>query len=41
MNVCDLEGGRLHSGDAKNIWVKKNHHTREATEDYNVRTLLK
>ena len=46
--VCDLGDGsgppRLHRGGAKNIWVKKNHHTRGerlkiATN--NVRTLIK
>ena len=34
MDVCDLGGGsgppRLHTGGAKNLWVKKNHHTRES-----------
>ena len=33
MGVFDLGGGsgppRLHTGGAKNIWVKKNHHARE------------
>ena len=32
MDVCDLGGGSgpptLHTGGAKNLWVKKNHHTR-------------
>ena len=48
MDVCDLEGGsgppRLHTGGAKNLWVKKNHHTRGerlTIATYNVRTLLK
>ena len=48
MDVCDLGGGsgplRLHTGGAKNIWVKKNHHTRGERlkiATYNVRTLLK
>ena len=47
MDVCDLGCGsgppRLHTGDAKNIWVKKNHHTRGERlkiASYNVRTLL-
>ena len=47
MDVCDLGGGsgppRLHTGGAKNLWVKKNHHTREDRRKiviYNVRTLL-
>ena len=45
--VCDLGGGsgppRLHTGGAKNIWVKTNHHTRGEQlkiATYNVRTLL-
>ena len=48
MDVCDLGGGsgppRLHTGGAKNIWVKKNHHIRGdrlKIATYNVRTLLK
>ena len=48
MDVCDLSGGsgppRLHTGGAKNLWVKKNHHTRGERlkiATYNVRTLLK
>ena len=48
MDVCDLGGGsgppRLHTGGAKNLWVKKNHHTRGERlkiATYNVRTLLK
>ena len=48
MDVCDLGGGsrppRIHTGGAKNIWVKKNHHTRGERlkiATYNVRTLLK
>ena len=48
MDVCDLGRGsgppRLHKGGAKNIWVKKNHHTRGERlkiATYNVRTLLK
>ena len=48
MDVCDLGGGsgppRLHTGGAKNIWVKKNHHTRGErlkNATCNVRTLLK
>ena len=48
MDVCDLGGGsgppRLHAGGAKNLWVKKNHHTRGERlkiATYNVRTLLK
>ena len=48
MDVCDLGGGlgppRLHTGGAKNLWVKKNHHTRGKRlkiATYNVRTLLK
>ena len=48
MDVCDLGGGsgplRLHTGRAKNLWVKKNHHTRGERlkiATYNVRTLLK
>ena len=48
MYVCDLGGGsgppRLHTGGAKNLWVKKNHHTRGERlkiATYNVRTLLK
>ena len=32
MDVCDLGGGsgppRLYTEGAKNLWVKKNHHTR-------------
>ena len=47
MDVCDLGGGsgppRLHTGGAKNLWVKKNHHTigeRLKIATYNVRTLL-
>ena len=49
MDVCDLGGRsgppRLHTGGAKNIWVKKqNHHTRGERLNiatYSVRTLLK
>ena len=48
MDVCDLGGGsgppRIHTGGAKNLWVKKNHHTRGERlkiATYNVRTLLK
>ena len=48
MDVCELGGGsgppRLHTGGAKNLWVKKNHHTRGERlkiATYNVRTLLK
>ena len=48
MDVCDLGGGsgplRLHTGGAKNLWVKKNHHTRGERlkiATYNVKTLLK
>ena len=48
MDVCDIGGGsgppRLHTGGAKNILVKKNHHTRGERlkiAKYNVRTLLK
>ena len=48
MDVCDLGGGsgqpRLHTGGAKNLWVKKNHHImgeRLKIATYNVRTLLK
>ena len=48
MDVCDLGGGsgppRLHTGGAKNLWVKKNHHTRGERlkmATYSVRTLLK
>ena len=48
MDVCDLGGGscppRLHTRGAKNLWVKKNHHTRGERlkiATYNVRTLLK
>ena len=48
MDVCDLGGGsgppRLHTGGAKNVWVKKNHHTRGERlkiATYNVRKLLK
>ena len=48
MDVCDLGGGSgppiLHTGGAKNLWVKKNHHTRGERlkmATYNVRTLLK
>ena len=48
MYVCHLGGGsgppKLHTGGAKNIWVKKNHHTRGERLNiatYNVRTLLK
>ena len=48
MDVCDLGGGsgplRLHTGGAKNHWVKKNHHTRGERLNiatYNVRTLIK
>ena len=48
VDVCDLGGGsgppRLHTGGAKNIWVKKNQHTmgeRLKIATYNVRTLLK
>ena len=47
MDVCDLGGGsvlpRLHAGGAKNLWVKKNHHTRGdrlKIATYNARTLL-
>ena len=46
MDVCDLGGGsgppRLHTGGAKNLWVKKNHHTRGERlkiATYNERTL--
>ena len=45
MDVCDLGRGsgppRLHTGGAKNLWVKKNHHTRGERlkiATYNVRT---
>ena len=48
MDVCDLRGGsgppRLHTGGAKSLWVKKNHHTRGERlkiATYNIRTLLK
>ena len=48
MDVCDLRCGsgppRLHTGGAKNLWVKKTHHTRGERVKiarYNVRTLLK
>ena len=48
MDVCDLGGGsgppRLHTGGAKNLWAKKNHHTRGERlkiSTYNVITLLK
>ena len=48
MDVCDLGGGsgkpRLHTGGAKNVMAKKNHHTRGERlkiATYNVRTLLK
>ena len=48
MDVSDLGGGsgqpRLHTGGAKNLWVKKNHNTmgeRLRIATYNVRTLLK
>ena len=48
MDVCDLGCGsgppRLHTGGAKNLWVKKNHHTRGERlkiATYNVGTLLK
>ena len=48
MEVCAQGGGsgplRLRTGDAKNLWVKKNHHTggeRLKIVTYNVRTLLK
>ena len=48
MDACDLGGGSgppiLHTGGAKNLWVKKNHHTmgeRLKIATYNVRTLLK
>ena len=48
MDVCDLGGGsgppRLHTGGAKNLWVKKTNHTRgerQKIATYNVRTLLK
>ena len=45
MDVCDLGGGSgPHTGGAKNLWVKKNHHTRGERlkiATYNVRTLLK
>ena len=48
MDVCDLGGGsgptRQHTGGSKNLWVKKNHHTRGERlkiATYNVRTLLK
>ena len=48
MDICDLGGGsgppRLHTGGAKNLWVKKNHHTRRERLNiatYKVRTLLK
>ena len=47
MDACDVGGGSgppiLHTGGAKNIWVK-NHHTRGERlkiTTYNVRTLLK
>ena len=47
MDVCNLGGGsgppRLHTGGAKNLWVTKNHHTREERlkiATYNVITLL-
>ena len=48
MDVCDLCDGsgprRIHTGAAKNIWVKKNRHSRGERlkiATYNVRTLLK
>ena len=48
MDVCDHGGGscplRLHTGEAKSIWIKKNHHTRGERlkiVTYNVRILLK
>ena len=48
MHVCDLGGGsgppRLHTGSAKNLLVKKNHHPRGERlkiPTYNVITLLK
>ena len=48
MDVCDLGDGSgppgPHTGGAKNLWVKKNHHTKgeqQNIETYNVRTLLK
>ena len=48
VDVCDLGGGsgppRRYTGSAKNLWVKKNHHTmgeRMKIATYNVRTLLK
>ena len=48
MDVCDLGGvsspPRLNTGCDKNIWVKKNHHTRGERlkiATYNARTLLK
>ena len=41
MDVCDLGGGsgplRLHNGGANNISVKKNNHTRGATENCNIK----
>ena len=46
--VCGLGGGsgppKLHTGGAKNLWVKKHHHTRGERlkiATYNVRTFLK
>ena len=48
VDVYDLGCGsgppRLHTGGAKNLWVKKNHHTmgeRLKIAAYNARTLLK
>ena len=48
MDVSDLGCGsgppRLHTGGAKNLWVKKSHHTRGERlkiAKCNVRTLLK
>ena len=47
MYVCDIGGGsgppKLHTGRAKKLWVKKNHHTRGERlkiATYNVITLL-
>ena len=47
MDLCDRGGGSgpsiLHTGGAKNLWVKKNHHTRGERLKiaiYNVRSLL-
>ena len=43
-NWSSISLPRLHTGGAKNLWVKKNHHTRGERlkiATYNVRTLLK